>query len=114
MTQQKSSDVIYVDITSAAALTGREKQTICRLLSQALNVKNIVLKEKTDESLIGGFQIQMASCCQNQQNQMSAIHHQSFYNRNNHSVFHRLRTLCQSVQCQSFQTLTQPTHQNFH
>ena len=62
MTQQKSSDVIYVDITSAAALTGREKQTICRLLSQALNVKNIVLKEKTDESLIGGFQIQMASC----------------------------------------------------
>lgn len=62
MTQQKSSDVIYVDITSAAALTGREKQTICRLLSQALNVKNVVLQEKTDESLIGGFQIQMASC----------------------------------------------------
>ena len=53
---------INVDVISADVLTSSEKQRISHLLSKSLDVKSVVINEKIDASLIGGFQVQIGSC----------------------------------------------------
>lgn len=47
--------IVTAEVTSATALTTENKAEIVSLVKKELNAKEVVVKEKVDEKLIGGF-----------------------------------------------------------
>ena len=60
---QKNYDFeqLVVDVTTALPLEKKQSDKIAQLISEALNVKTVLLNIKIDKQILGGFQLQIGS-----------------------------------------------------
>ena len=60
---QKDHDFeqLVVDVTTALPLEKKQSDKIIQLVSDALNVKTVLLNIKVDKQILGGFQLQIGS-----------------------------------------------------